>query len=220
MRKRLTATIAVVMVFCTLFLVPAQAYDYPDHYGYITSQSGSKYTGENVYHLGSELYWKEQIERDLFNASTRKEPRMGDADLDGRVTARDALFALYFGLYGNYQTAFVTANYRSPLANKLKPVFHSAEVTKETCLLYCRMNSPFFADVTKDCVVNAKDALEILKYAVGKAKDFPENDFTSCSFNFIYCPWPGEYYDGFHQDLYKDRDFPAATPTDVTPTEQ
>ena len=60
------------------------------------------------------------------------------------------------------------------------------------------------ADVTGDDAVNAKDALEILKYSGGKAKNFPEGDFTSVTVRFSYYPWPTEYYPGFFEDHLVD----------------
>ena len=134
---------------------------------------------------------------------------MGDANIDGKVDAKDALFALSFSVNGNMQTRILVSG--SKIAPQSLWVGYFFDANAEGTLLewvndpehwltYCKYNSPFFADVTKDCVITAVDALEILKYSVGKAKNFPVGDFTTIHDRFQYYPWATEYYPGFFKD--------------------
>lgn len=209
MKKRLLSFIIMVIVCSLLFSVPAQATYVDDIKVEVMKQSGWQYTGK--YHMGSELYWQDQINNKRWTGENRPEALMGDANIDGKVNAVDALFALYFGLYGNCQTAILISGRKTPPVVGWDSDFFYAynkgtierKADSETYWFdYCRLNSPFFADVTKDCVVNAKDALEILKYSVGKAKDFPVGNFTTIVNRFVYYPWPDEYYPNFFTDLY------------------
>ncbi len=235
MKKRIISMVVAIFLITLLFATPVQAISLNTFSRYARQQAGSEFiAGESKYHLGSWEYWRVRVyEEKSWTGVNRPEKLMGDANIDGKVDARDALVALYFGLYGNNQTLDVAWPSKTPTVIGWNSAFYSSykEGTLEKkinsdvfCWQYCRYNSPFFADVTKDCVVNAKDALEILKYSVGKAKNFPVGDFTTISRDFRYYPWPTEYYPGIFDDLridMNDQEFCekynfelAVTPTD------
>ena len=156
------------------------------------------------------MYWEEQIKQGRWTGERAPKALMGDANIDGKVTAVDALFALHFAVNGNVQTYSYLSGIRTPpqlnwpnffLGQYNKNTLLELENSKEFWYDYCRYNSPFFADVTKDCLVNGKDALEILKYCVGKREGFPLDDLTSVLICFSYYPWPTEYYPGIFEEL-------------------
>ncbi len=236
MKKFLICKVIAILLSVLLFTIPTQAMSIYWLASYARKQSGYDWTNglTTTYHVGSEEYWRIRIyEEKSWVGANRPEKLMGDANIDGKVDARDALVALYFGLYGNVQTADVCSIKKTPSYFSWESHFSAAyrngslekHIDSEICCwYYCLYNSPFFADVTKDCVVNSLDALQILKYAVGKAKNFPEGDFTTISRDFKYYPWPTEYYPGIFDDLEVDMTieefcqkynyYPDATPTD------
>ena len=204
-----------VLLFSFSFAIPAQAIPL-DLMGRYFRDQGVFLTNANYQYgdfMGDQGYWKQMVEKGKWTGENRPEPLMGDANIDGKVNAVDALFALNFAVRGNVQTAAIAApmktSYHASWDGHFNKAYHEGtlynkETSQEVWLNYCKFNSPFFADVTKDCAVNAKDALQILKYAVGKAKDFPVGDFTSISSRFSYYPWPTEYYPGFFEDHLVD----------------
>lgn len=237
MKNRIVVLLILSLLFGALFTVPAQAY--VNIYvlsGYISKQSGSQFTALDMNHPGSVEYWHVRtVEEKSWVGANRPEKLMGDANIDGKVDARDALVALYYGLYGNILTAAAVGppktSARQGWESQFNQIYNTGSAEKfinneAFCFYYCHYNSAFFADVTKDCVVNSLDALEILKYAVGKAEDFPVGDFTTISRDFGYYPWPTEYYPGFFNSDEYDVDmtveefrekynyYPDATPTD------
>ena len=214
MKKRLISMVVALLTVVFLWTTLVQAHvDIYKLAAYVSKQSGSKFVaGEIKYHPGSMEYWRVRVyEEKSWTGVNRPEKLMGDANIDGKVDARDALIALYFGVYGNIQTMSVSTPPKTSYVLSWDDIYSAypykgEELEKKInselfCWYYCQYNSPFFADVTKDCVANAKDALEILKYAVGKAEDFPEGDFTTISRDFNYFPWPTEYYPGIFKDL-------------------
>lgn len=232
MKKRAIVFAACVLIFSFLFALPAGAITLETFRKYFRSV-GASYHNSNAKNLGSYSYWEEQINQKRWTGENRPEALMGDANIDGKVNAKDALFALNFSVYGNLQTATLVNGVKTPFQMRwespLYMAYKEGTLTKlatmeEQWQIYCAYNSPFFADVTKDCIVNALDALAILKYAVGKAKNFPEGDFSSVTVRFSYYPWPTEYYPGFfedHQVDMTDEEFcekynfhPDVTPTD------
>ena len=205
MKKWINSILVVVLLLSVPFPASALEFkvlkqycmEYEKSVGYYSSKS------EN---LGSETYWKKQIEENKWTGANRPEPLMGDANIDGRVDAKDALFALNFAVNSNVQTATVAYGSRTPYQMQWSSSFGSAYKngslssfadSKRHWLTYCTYNSPFFADVTKDCVVNSLDALQILKYSVGKAKNFPVGQFNSLTSRFSYYPWYTEYTPGY-----------------------
>ncbi len=236
MKKMIAFLLVTMLLFGVVFATPAQAYvDILVLSGYVSKQSGAKWISSK-YHPGSMEYWHVRtVEEKSWVGANRPEKLMGDANIDGKVDARDALVALYFGLYGNPLTSQASSPPKTPYRLGWESYFSYMYRTGKQeeyinrdvfCWYYCHYNSAFFADVTKDCVVNSLDALQILKYSVGKAKNFPEGDFTTISRDFGYYPWPTEYYPGFFDsdeyDVYmtveefreKYHYYPNATPTD------
>ena len=233
MKKRAIVFIACVLLLSFLFVLPSEAVSGALVRTYLLKNATRGYNSETD-SLGSRKYWERQIKEKKWKGETRPEPLMGDANIDGKVNAVDALFALHFSVYGNVQTAIgmsgLAQAHRWEWQRQLEWAYKNGTVQKladstDTWLRYCQMNSPFFADVTKDCNVNAKDALEILKYSVGKAKDFPEGDFTSVfGGRFGYYPWPTEYYPDIWRELDSDMTdaefcekynfYPDVSPTD------
>ena len=212
MKKQIIFSAFLLLLFSFVFAVPTQGLTKETLGKYVLKEGGGTYSVSEI-RLGHMFYWEKQIEEGKWIGQNRPEPLMGDANIDGKVDAIDALFALHFAVNGNIQTYTVVYGSRTPEQVKWGLYFDEAyhqgvlgewEKDKEHWLTYCQYNSPFFADVTKDCVVNSKDALEILKYSVGKAKDFPVGDFTTISVRFRYYPWPTEYYPGFFQDHLVD----------------
>ena len=209
MKKMITFLLVTMLLFGVVFATPAQArVDKHLAYAYAYRQSGSSWTGGHFkVYPGSMEYWRlRTVEEKSWVGANRPEKLMGDANIDGKVDARDALIALNFGLYGNELTNEVISPSKTPKIVRWPSYFQGYYVknqleelvnTAAFCWQYCRYNSAFFADVTKDCVVNSLDALQILKYSVGKAKNFPEGDFTTVHNRFHYYPWPTEYYPGF-----------------------
>ncbi len=237
MKKKIAFLLVAVLIFGTVFAVPAQAnVSKSVLYPYLRNQSGSTYNDSlSKLYPGSYEYWRIRIfEEKSWVGANRPEKRMGDANIDGKVDARDALMALYYGLYGNVLTAEILSTKKTPAIIKWTSSFQGyydsnrleGQVNNNSfCWQYCHYNSAFFADVTKDCVVNSLDALQILKYSVGKAKNFPEGDFTTLHSRFHYYPWPTEYYPGFfggdfinnmtdEEFCQKYNYYPDATPTD------
>ena len=197
---------SILILFCLLSVsVEANVLDT------VMNQSGWKWKDTAVYHVGSYTYWQDRIiEQKNWDGKNCPAPMMGDANLDGKVDTKDALVALWFGLNGNVLTIHVVSPARQSVATQfnhlLEDDYHNGTISEvmdnpNFWVLYCQFNSPFFADVTKDCVVNSKDALHILRYTVGKATNFPVNDFTSVSWDFVYLPKPDEYYSGIYNDL-------------------
>ena len=85
---------------------------------------------------------------------------LGDTCADGVINAKDALAVLRFAVH---------------------PHLHFGTITKENIMEYeelvWKMNTAAeFGDVNGDERIDAKDALEILKYAVGKITKFPVED--------------------------------------------
>ena len=213
MKKRISVIIVMALLFCTLFSVPTHALvskkvwmNYIGQGAYITN-SADKWYQE---FLGNKSYWQEGINKETWTGETRPERMMGDANIDGKITAADALVALHFAVNGNIQTYTIISGAGTPeqlrwpgkFSGKYREGTLLEEINSpENWLTYCYYNSPFFADVTKDCVVNAKDALKILQYCVGKAEDFPVGDFTTIIGRFCYYPWPTEYYPGIFEEL-------------------
>ncbi len=211
MKKRLTVTLAIAMVFCVLFAVPAQAevVDVDVLERYVIKVGAANYNSRSD-SLGSFQYWQKQIDEGLWTGKNRPEPLMGDANIDGKVDAKDALFALHFSINGNVQTTTVASGIKTPVQIQWRDKFgvrYNRGVlsdwgnSQEHWFDYCKFNSPFFADVTKDCVVNSLDALQILKYSVGKAKNFPVGQFNSLTIRFSYYPWYTEYTPGYFDNV-------------------
>ena len=219
MKKR-TVGLVVATLLCFIFFSPFSrvfAQEWANHevirlylYRQGAHHVSSGYNRKDDF-LGNREYWKKTIEKGNWTGETRPERMMGDANIDGKVTAVDALFALHFAVNGNIQTYTACDGAMTPPTVKWPSDFskQNSEGTllqqaerKEFWLEYCFYNSPFFADVTKDCNVNATDALKILQYCVGKAEDFPVGDFTSPSNRFCYYPWPTEYYRDIFSDLW------------------
>ncbi len=219
--KKLISILLIMALFGVVLVTPAQAVtrDLMVEYIYAKNPSVPKGLPESV---GGYNYWKSKIENKEWVGENRPEPLMGDATIDGKVDARDALFALHFTVNGNIQTFLAMMREMSPGCRRWAKYYLKDE--EEIWLEYCYYNSPFFADVTKDCCVNSLDALQILKYSVGKAKNFPVGDFTTINEWRMYYPWPTEYYRGIFTDLtvqMTDEEFrakynfyPDATPTD------
>lgn len=212
MKKRAIVFVACVLIFSFLFALPAGAITL-ETFGKYFRSVGAAYHDRNAKNFGGYHYWEEQINQKRWTGENRPEALMGDANIDGKVNAKDALFALYFSVYGNVQTDTLINGVKTPVQmtwdSPLYMAHRDGNLLKAAnsvyhWRIYCIYNSPFFADVTKDCIVNAKDALEILKYSVGKAKNFPEGDFTSVTVRFSYYPWPTEYYPGFFEDHLVD----------------
>lgn len=211
MRKIISGMLIIILLFG--FSVSVTADDWMDVLQRYVMSHGEPNVNLDAESFGSVNYWKKQIEENQWQAENRPEPLMGDANIDGKVNAVDALFALHFAVDGNIQTYMVVSGTKTPPQMQWRDSYLSAYNRgtlsewvnlKERWGTYCVYNSPFFADVTKDCVVNALDALEILKYSVGKATDFPEGDFTSVTVRFSYYPWPTEYYPDFFKTLDSD----------------
>ena len=210
MKKRLFILLIYVLIFsCGSFCIPTQALSKTVYVKYAIQQGNALLSGGGN-SLGGYDYWKNKIESNQWNGNERPVPCMGDSNIDGKVNAIDALFALKHAVYGNALTAeAVSGARRPPVAGwhvELEDAYNRGSLVqlaqdKEVWIDYCRYNSAFFADVTKDCVVNAKDALEILKYSVGKAKDFPEGNFTTIFGRFCYWHWPTE----FSPETYPDK---------------
>lgn len=221
MKKQVLWFVSMILVFGILFSVPANALDMFRFSKETAKKGGAFWVGEgSILHPGSVEYWRLRIMVEKsWDGANRPQPLMGDANIDGKVDAQDALFALYFGMYGNEQTHQLAQNIKTPYILRAEEDIYldcyqgnidKAVNSPEFWLTYCRMNSPFFADVTKDCVVNALDALLILKYSVGTAKHFPENDFSSLAPHyFLYYVWPTEYTLMFYEKEF------VITPTDV-----
>ncbi len=236
MKNKIVILLILSLLFGALFTVPAQAnVSNSVLFPYLRNQSGSVWTDSWVIvYPGSYEYWRVRtIEEKSWVGANRPEKLMGDANIDGKVDARDALVALYYGLYGNVLTAEILTPAKTPEIVRWTSSFQGQYNSNQLdglvdnaafCWQYCRYNSAFFADVTKDCVVNSLDAMEILKYSVGKAENFPEGDFTTLHSRFYYYPWPTEYYPGFFEDYQVDMTdeefcekynyYPDATPTD------
>ena len=216
MKERISVFILILLVFCLSFSGTAQAVSITD----LMEEPGGRWIGSTMDHIGSYTYWERVIfEEKRWKSENCPDPIMGDANIDGKVNAVDALAALYFGLYGNYLTCQVSGLAKQTMVHSLTNKFNNYDVTylqksDGFWVMYCRINSPFFADVTKDCIVNAKDSLEILKYSVGKPVNFSENDFTSITPYFVYVPKPEDYFPGFYDDLV------VKQPSDVTPSDQ
>lgn len=211
MKKYIAMILCVTLLTAAVFSIPAQA---ADSLGLGISVGGDLAKD----YFGSVTYWRNWVK----NQETihRPQPLMGDANIDGTVNAADALFALHFAVNGNIQTSQYLSPPKTPnylrVTSKLNRLYGDELLQLEGdsgyMWYYCIFNSPFFADVNKDCVVNAVDALAILKYAVGKGEDFPVDDFTTKSQLFFYFPWPDEYYPGMLKDLVKET---PVTPTDA-----
>ena len=209
MKKRVITMISVLLILVHLFVIPSQAVTMDTLIAYLCNQGAHRQHGTEFY-LGGVLYWRKMIETGKWTGEKRPEPLMGDANIDGKVTAVDALFALHFSVNGNLQTEMLLSLVKTPVQTQWRAWFFSLYQDgvlqfridfPEVWETYCMYNSPFFADVTKDCNVTANDALEILKYCVGKAEDFPVGDFTHYNVRFSYYPWPTEYYPEIFTDL-------------------
>ena len=171
MKKVLSCFVITTLLFGFIFSIPSQAerVDLDVLKGYVIKVGAANYYPERE-SLGSFGYWQKQIDKGLWTGKNRPEPLMGDADIDGKVDAKDALFALHFSINGNVQTATVASDIRTPLQMRWRDKFgvrYNRGIlsdwgnSQEHWLDYCKFNSPFFADVTKDCVVNSLDALQI-----------------------------------------------------------
>ncbi len=208
MRKKLISILLIMALFGVVLVTPTQALSSDLFKRYIALKGGTQYNYKNE-NLGSEPYWNDRINNGLWTGENRPAPLMGDANIDGKVDAMDALFALNFSVYGNLQTVSIIDGSKKPPVDWMRSLsvhynegtLSKVATTQRHWLNYCRMNSPFFADVTKDCIVNALDALQILKYSVNTAKDFPEGDFTTIHGRFLYHPWATEYYPELYWDL-------------------
>ncbi len=200
-----------MLLFALLFSMPGQALSRDILKQYVKKNANLYYNPADE-NLGGMKYWEKQIDQKRWVGENRPTPLMGDANIDGKVDAVDALFALQFSVYGNIQMyRFIFNAQVSPfyLFNRDFRAAYNQEGglvamtdSTEHWVYYCFYNSPFFADVTKDCVVNSKDALQILKYSVGKTQNFPVGDFTTISGSFSYYPWATEYYPEFFGDLF------------------
>lgn len=218
MNKKLVFCLSVMLLFSVLFS-SAFAQEWVNHNvirSYLYQQGAhhvNVYYKRNSDFLGNRKHWKRMIENGNWKGETRPDPTMGDANIDGKVNAIDALFALHFSVNGNIQTYTACDTAMTPPTLKwpgnFSTEYHNGTLLQkveleEFWVEYCFYNSPFFADVTKDCNVNAKDALKILQYSVGITNDFPIGDLTSPSNRFCYYPWPTEYYIGVFNDLVVD----------------
>ncbi len=234
MKKMLNCLVIATLLFSFVFTIPAQAssVDYRFLQRYVEYVGADKYDVERG--LGGRTYWQEQIDKGLWIGKNRPEKLMGDANIDGKVNAKDALFALNFAVNGNVQTATIASGVKTPFQLGWNSDFgiryNNGTLSDwgnspEYWLNYCWYNSPFFADVTKDCVVNSLDALQILKYSVGKAKNFPVGQFNSITIRFQYYPWYTEFASGSFNSFEvinmteeefckKYNYYPDATPTD------
>lgn len=210
MKKQFFVLITFILLFSIFFSMPTQALSKGIMWSYIL-ESGYQMKRPISESFGSRIYWENQIANGKWTGENRPEPLMGDANIDGKVNAVDALFALYFAINGNVATDAALSDVRTPYSmqwdSTCRGAFYKGTQQKlaestDTWLTYCYYNSPFFADVTKDCMVTAQDALEILKYSVGKAENFPVGDFTSIYGRFCYYIWPTEYYPELAQDYY------------------
>ncbi len=234
MKKKWKGFLVLLVLFSYLFSLPSLAVS-KDVWKQYVRKNANLYYNPNDENLGGLKYWEKQIAQKHWVGKNRPAPLMGDANIDGKVNAVDALFALQFSIYGNIQLQqFVNdaqtarfylfdRDFRGAY-NQEGGLAAMAEST-EHWVKYCFYNSPFFADVTKDCIVNSKDALEILKYSVGKAKNFPVGDFTTISGKFSRYPWATEYYPEFFEDLFvslTDEEFCEKYHfnLDATPTDQ
>ncbi len=197
--------IALFMAFVSLiaFSIPSNAESIVTENGYRVEDIDFLYTG--VYH-GSMTYWKNMVESGEITPDDIPKAMLGDANLDGKVNAVDALFALNFAVYGNIQCVMFsgdeetwpTVRWESTLTDHLKAgTLEEYATTSENLLTYCQYNSPFFANVIKDYTVNAADALAILKYSVGDRTVFSTENLNCVRFWFYYYPWPTEYYSGY-----------------------
>ena len=102
---------------------------------------------------------------------------MGDVDFNGTVNAVDALEALRW-----------TVGYYPPLHLDEQEVL-SQEMK---VAIYYRAAFNVCGDVDNDGYVSAEDALYILKYTVGKIKEFPVTDITRAVNYDQLSAWPGD----------------------------
>ena len=233
--KKIVVTIAMVMVVYLAFAIPSQALSQELFYHYVEdNNSVSLSGGATGSEPGGAQYWRNQIDENRWQGENRPEPLMGDANIDGKVDARDALMALHFAVNGSDLTSIAISGIKTPpymsWESQLTVAYYAGNLdelvqSQEVWFAYCFYNSSFFADITKDCIINAKDALEILKYAVGKAEDFPTGDFTTINSRFMYWVWPTDYFPGIYDDLQvgiTDEEFCEKYnfDWDVTPTDQ
>ncbi len=211
--------ISLFMVFVCLFAfsIPANATAITTKYGYRVEDFD--FFEEGIYY-GSMTYWENKVESGEITPDDIPKAMLGDANLDGKVNAVDALFALNFAVYGNIQclafsigaTTPLTIRWEGILSDHLKAgTLEEYAKTSENLLTYCQYNSPFFANVNKDNAINAADALAILKYSVGDHTVFSTQDLSGLKHWFFYYPWPTEYYDGYRFGLGPV----TVTPTDV-----
>ena len=167
------------------------------------------------------------------DTSEKPELILGDATVDGKVDATDALFALIYGLDMPFdETAYkggrVSKNnlyyrgisyvdypgvYGSWIKIDLErrymyydQEFYFNQVAGLANLFY-RYNSALVADVSNDGFSNAVDAMLILQYAVGKIDAFPRTDFSSKG-NMFYVPWYDEWEPGmlWNEDIEEKTD--------------
>ncbi len=214
MKKYIRLLCCLAIVFSLVFCIPVNA-----------ANNSWPYGEEET--LGSYRWWHNYCKNEMDNYDEPPaSPLMGDANLDGKINAVDALFALNFGVNGNLLTRQKTASdNRLPrpktppivsMKSNLSTAYKTGKIldrigTLGNMHVYCAINSPFFADVSKDCNVDATDALMILKYAVGKSQEFDTKDFTTTSTLFCFWPWPTDYYPGIFSDYLVE----PVTATDV-----
>ena len=107
------------------------------------------------------------------SAETEPTLMVGDADFDGKVAAADALVIL--------RITVLKMDYFPPGEN----------ATQEQLLKYYYwQTSKVVGDVDNNGYISAEDALWVLKYVVGKEKQFPETDVTKLV-NYSKIPtWP------------------------------
>lgn len=235
MKKHVICFVAICLLFSIVFIMPSQALSRELFYNYVkennsVSLSGGATGGE----MGGAQYWRNRINSNLWDGDNRPAPLMGDANIDGKVDARDALMALHYAVNGSDLTSIAISGVKTPpymsWESQLAVAYHAGNLdelaqSQDVWFHYCFYNSSFFADVTKDCIINAKDALKILKYAVGKEEGFPVGDFTTINSRFMYWVWPTDYspgiYDGLHVGI-TDQEFCEKYNfnLDVSPTDQ
>ncbi len=211
MKKHLICMAVIMLLLGTLFSIPSHALSREVFYNYVKqNNSVSLDGGPNEGKMGSAQYWRNRINENRWTGENRPEPLMGDANIDGKVDAGDALMTLHYAVNGSDLTHIAISGIKTPpymsWESQLTLAYNTGGLdelaqNQDVWFEYCFYNSSFFADVTKDCIINAKDALLILKYSVDKAQGFPQGDFTTINSRFMYWIWPTDYYLGAYDGL-------------------
>ncbi len=170
MHKKLVFCLSVMLLFSVLFS-SAFAQDWANHSvirSYLFQQGAAQVNvnyKKNSDFLGNRNYWERMIEKGDWKGETRPDPIMGDANIDGKVNAIDALFALHFSVNGNIQTYTACDGAMTPPTVKwpsnFSTEYHNGTLLQkveleEFWVEYCFYNSPFLQTLPKIVMLTQK----------------------------------------------------------------